>query len=228
MVRLFDTDGLGAFNDVWKRRPMTSEMSAILAKMDVLVIDLETGGLDETTDALLEIGFVIVASGSVVDYGRIKVLPGAGLTVTDEALQVNRWTPDGAINELSALTQFMEIVAVSASGRDIVYVPAGHVINFDMRFLTAALSRNGVSWPDDIIAGPYRAYECGALAWTAGVGLSMRPRLDDLATKLGVYSLYTEAMAAIPGGRHTGLYDAMLAYLVLLESIYVIHGRSSR
>ena len=64
-----------------------------------VVIDVETGGVDHTTDALLEIGVVFV------DFDENKQLipttsdcfhvqPFAGSNISDEALAINRIDPD--------------------------------------------------------------------------------------------------------------------------------------
>jgi ribonuclease T len=119
-----------------------------------VVIDVETGGFNPKTDALLEIAAVIV---SMDDKGDLQpqetlsfhVKPFAGSNIEAAALKVNGidpWHPlRPALDEKEALARIFKSVreAMQAAGCTRA-VLVGHNANFDHSFLYAAAERAGI------------------------------------------------------------------------------------
>ncbi|ALA23959.1 ribonuclease T [Piscirickettsia salmonis] len=119
-----------------------------------IIIDVETGGLNAATDALLEIAAVIVDFNDEEQLVPIKTIsthvqPFAGANIDPEALKINKIDPDsplrGAINEAEALkkifTPIREKLKESDCNRAIL---TGHNPILDLNFLNKAVSRSGI------------------------------------------------------------------------------------
>ncbi len=140
-----------------------------------VVIDVETGGFHAKTDALLEIGAVII---EVDAAGRVRrgpthafhVKPFEGSRLDPASLEVNGidpWHPlRPAIDEGDALGRlFREIrTAIRAHGcRRAILV--GHNAAFDLGFLNAAVERTGIK------RNPFHPFSCFDTATLAGAAL---------------------------------------------------------
>ena len=119
-----------------------------------VVVDVETGGFNAGTDALLQIAAVIVELG---DNGRLRrgqtvsyhVKPFEGANIEPASLAVNRIDPfhplRPAIEERDALQRIFKEVrnAIKAANcRRAVLV--GHNSWFDLGFVNAAIARTGI------------------------------------------------------------------------------------
>jgi ribonuclease T len=119
-----------------------------------IVVDVETGGFNDRTDALLQIAAVIVELG---DNGRLRrgqtfsfhVKPFEGANIEAAALAVNRIDPfhplRPAIDERDALQRIFKEVrnAIKAAGcRRAILV--GHNSWFDLGFMNAAITRAAI------------------------------------------------------------------------------------
>ncbi len=140
-----------------------------------VVIDVETGGFHAKTDALLEIGAVIIEVDSA---GRLRrgathafhVKPFEGSRLDPASLEVNGidpWHPlRPAIDEADALGRlFREIrTAIRAHGcRRAILV--GHNAAFDLGFVNAAVERTGIK------RNPFHPFSCFDTATLAGAAL---------------------------------------------------------
>src|SRR5690606_23450431 len=129
-----------------------------------VVVDVETGGFQAGTDALLEIAAVIV---EIAPDGRVRrgashafhVKPFEGARLDPASLEVNGidpWHPlRPAIDEADALQRlFREIrTAIRAHGcRRAILV--GHNAAFDLGFLNAAVARTGIK------RNPFHPFSC--------------------------------------------------------------------
>jgi ribonuclease T len=116
-----------------------------------VVVDVETGGFDARTDALLEIAAVILrmtASGHLEPAETLSchVQPFAGANIDPKALEFNGIDPDhpfrDALGERDALQKIFgpvrKAVKSSACNRAIL---VGHNAAFDLGFLNAAVER---------------------------------------------------------------------------------------
>ena len=119
-----------------------------------VVVDVETGGFNAKTDALLEIAAVLVAFD---DAGRLErretiryhVKPFEGANIEAASLAVNGINPDHplrpAIDERDALGRVFREVrrAVRESGCSRAIL-VGHNASFDLGFLNEAIGRAGI------------------------------------------------------------------------------------
>ena len=119
-----------------------------------VVIDVETGGFNSQTDALLEIAAVIVGfdDGGMLgrqETHRFHVKPFEGANIEAASLAVNGIDPDHplrpAIHERDALGRLFREVrrAVREAGCSRA-VLVGHNAHFDLGFLNAAVERSAI------------------------------------------------------------------------------------
>lgn len=118
-----------------------------------VVVDVETGGLNPQTDALLELAAVLLdvdASGKIIPVDRIQihVQPFAGANLNPVSMKINGIDIDhpfrGALDEAEALKQFFQPIRqrVKLNGaRRAVLV--GHNAAFDLAVINAACERTG-------------------------------------------------------------------------------------
>lgn len=150
--------GMGSFADAMKdafkdnngKSPMAGRFRGYLP----VVIDLETGGFNASTDAILEIAATILdidndgqlVISSTHDY-NIKPFPGS--RVEQAALDFTGIDPDdpdrNAINEEDALDEIFHIVrqAMKVHGCTRAIL-VGHNAHFDLGFLMAATERGHI------------------------------------------------------------------------------------
>ena len=119
-----------------------------------VVVDIETGGFNSKTDALLEIAAVMLnvnADGDLcrAETTRYHVLPFEGANMDAASLEVNRIDPHHplrpAIPERDALRRIFrdvraEIHATECSRAILV----GHNAQFDLSFVNEAVTRTGI------------------------------------------------------------------------------------
>ena len=168
-----------------------------------VVIDVETGGFEPSTDALLQIAAVLLnidASGRLSRGASLSfhVRPFQGGRLDPASLQVNKidpWHPlRPAIDEVEALQRiFREVRAgVRAHGcRRAVLV--GHNAAFDLAFLNAAVRRNNLK------RNPFHPFSCFDTATLAGAALGQTV----LAKAVTVAGLAWDSRSA-----HSAVYDA--------------------
>lgn len=119
-----------------------------------VVVDVETGGFNSATDALLEIGAVLLAidAGGELVPGqtlRYHVNPFPGANLDPASLQVTGIDPDHplrqAIDEADALRDFFSHVRKEVKAHSCKRaVLVGHNAFFDLQFINAAVERTGV------------------------------------------------------------------------------------
>lgn len=140
-----------------------------------VVIDVETGGFNSTTDALLEIAAVLI---EIDGKGQLRrgeswsyhVKPFAGSNIETAALAVNGIDPyhplRPAIDERDALTRiFTEVRQVMKAVNCKRAILVGHNAAFDLGFLNAALARTGIK------RSPFHPFSCFDTATLAGAAL---------------------------------------------------------
>ena len=168
-----------------------------------VVVDVETGGFNCKTDALLEIAAVLLnmKDGGLIERGetyRYHVKPFEGANMDPESLAVNGIDPHHplrpAIDERDALQRiFREVrksIRDSGCSRAIL---VGHNASFDLGFLNEAIERS------DIRRTPFHPFSCFDTATLCGVayGQTVLARAA-MAAGLG----WDEASA------HSAAYDA--------------------
>lgn len=138
-----------------------------------VVVDVETGGFNCKTDALLEIAAVFLgvdAEGvlSRTETHRYHVKPFEGANLEPASLAVNGIDPDHplrpAISEKEALQHIFREVrhAVRESGCSRAIL-VGHNASFDLGFLNEAVLRSGIK------RNPFHPFSCFDTATLCGV-----------------------------------------------------------
>jgi ribonuclease T len=140
-----------------------------------VVVDVETGGFNPNTDALLEIAAVIIeiqGDGTFIPGAswRYHVQPFAGSNIEEASLAVNGIDPyhplRPAIAEKEAITKLFQEIRRSVKDHDCTKaVLTGHNAFFDLNFLNAAVTRG------DIKRNPFHPFSCFDTATLAGVAL---------------------------------------------------------
>lgn len=120
-----------------------------------VVVDLETGGFDPKTNAILEIAATLIVKNEgtqLLDVGktyRYHIEPYEGLVVEQESLDFTKINLNhplrNAITEKDALEELFKIInserTANGCSRAILI---GHNAHFDHSFLTEAVSRNNI------------------------------------------------------------------------------------
>jgi ribonuclease T len=138
-----------------------------------VVVDVETGGFNPNTDALLEIAGVLVemqADGTLVrgETWRYHVQPFPGANLEAASLAVNGIDPfhplRPALSERDAMTRLLGDIrrAVKDTGCNRA-VLVGHNAYFDLNFLNAAVTRCQIK------RNPFHPFSCFDTATLAGV-----------------------------------------------------------
>jgi len=119
-----------------------------------VVVDVETGGFNEKTDALLQIAAVILdidINGLIYckETHTCHVTPFAGANMDPKSLEINGIDPDHplrmAIDEKQALPKIFKPIRSSLKDHNCKRaILVGHNANFDLKFLNAAADRSGI------------------------------------------------------------------------------------
>jgi len=121
-----------------------------------VVVDVETGGFNAATDALLEIAAVFLClndRGEWVEEEGITrhVQPFDGANIEQAALEFNGIDPDHpfrkeiAVPEKQALNDIFRLVRAKLKAHDCKRaILVGHNAAFDINFLNAAVDRNNI------------------------------------------------------------------------------------
>ena len=179
-----------------------------------VVVDVETGGFNAATDALLEIAAVLV---DFDDDGRltrretlryhVKPFPGANLEAA--SLAVNGIDPDHplrpAIDERDALGRvFREIRRAIRDGGCSRAILVGHNAHFDLGFLNQAVERAGIK------RNPFHPFSCFDTATLCGVAFGQT--VLSRAVKAAGFD-WDEASA------HSAAYDAEMTADLFCEVV---------
>lgn len=138
-----------------------------------VVVDVETGGFNSKTDALLEIAAVLLemnGDGAMVRSETIRyhVKPFEGANLEEASLAVNGIDPHHplrpAIDERDALQRtFREVRRAVRDARCSRAVLVGHNAHFDLGFLNEAVARSTIK------RNPFHPFSCFDTATLCGV-----------------------------------------------------------
>lgn len=107
--------------------------------MNLLWLDVETGGLIPGKNPVLTIGGIVEKNTHVEKEFVIKLKPLPGQEIDEKALEVNGITPQEIdtehVNAMEGLAEFMSIIR-TYYGKD-KPIPAGHNVGFDLGMLKA-------------------------------------------------------------------------------------------
>lgn len=118
-----------------------------------VVVDLETGGFDSNSNAILEIAITLIEEEAnqlvVGDTHRFHIEPYEGLIVEDESLKFTKINLDhplrNAVSEEHALKELFKIINKSKNAYECSRaILVGHNAHFDNSFLNAAVERNNI------------------------------------------------------------------------------------
>ncbi|MBT8132200.1 MAG: ribonuclease T [Gammaproteobacteria bacterium] len=168
-----------------------------------VVVDVETGGFNAATDALLEIAAVILKLNDgneiePVEVFRYHVKPFEGANMEAASLEIIGVDPDHplrpAIDERDALQRvFREVRRELRSTECNRAILVGHNSFFDLNFLNAAVERCGIK------RNPFHPFSSFDTATLAGVALGQTV----LARAMQAAGLEFDANEA-----HSAAYDA--------------------
>lgn len=138
-----------------------------------IVVDVETGGFNAQTDALLEIAAVTLSLNSEgllerQETIRYHVVPFEGANIEAASLAVNGIDPHHplrpAIDERDALQRtFREVRRTMRENRCSRAVLVGHNAHFDLGFLNQAVERSSIK------RNPFHPFSCFDTATLCGV-----------------------------------------------------------
>ena len=184
-----------------------------------VVIDVETGGFNSATDALLEIAAVMIQFGPDGRLHRTEthsyhVRPFEGSNIEPASLAVNGidpWHPlRPAIPEKDALGRiFTEVRTAMKAQSCRRAVLVGHNAAFDLGFLNAAVARA------DIKRNPFHPFSCFDTATLAGAAFGQTV----LAKAAQVCGLEWDSSAA-----HSAKYDAERTAEIFCEVCNALDG----
>lgn len=168
-----------------------------------IVVDVETGGFNAATDALLEIAAVLVeiqSDGTLVrgETHRYHVKPFEGANMEPASLEVIGIDPHHplrpAIPEKDALQRVFRTVRNAVRDNDCNRaILVGHNAFFDLNFINAAVARSGIK------RNPFHPFSSFDTATLAGVVLGQTV----LARAIAAVGLEWDSDSA-----HSAAYDA--------------------
>jgi ribonuclease T len=179
-----------------------------------VVVDVETGGFNASTDALLELAAVLVdvdAKGNLArgETIRYHVKPFEGANLEPASLAVNGIDPHHplrpAIDERDALQRtFREVRRAVRESRCSRAVLVGHNAHFDLGFINQAVERSAIK------RNPFHPFSCFDTATLCGVafGQTVLARAA-IAAGLG----WDETQA------HSASYDAEMTADLFCEAV---------
>jgi ribonuclease T len=179
-----------------------------------VVIDVETGGFNCKTDALLEIAAVLLemddegllARGETIRY---HVKPFAGANLEPASLAVNGIDPfhplRPAIDERDALQRvFREVRRAVKENRCSRAVLVGHNAHFDLGFMNEAVERSSIK------RNPFHPFSCFDTATACGIAFGQTV----LARAVIAAGLEWDESQA-----HSAAYDAEMTADVFCEAV---------
>jgi ribonuclease T len=188
-----------------------------------VIIDVETGGFNSSTDALLELAAVFVnfdANGDLAPTGhhRYIIKPFEGSRLDPASLQVTGIDPfhplRPAIDEGDALKGlFQEVRKELKSAGCTRAVLVGHNAFFDLQFVNAAVERTGIK------RNPFHPFSSFDTVTLGGVAFGQTV-LSRAAAAAGLE--WDDAQA------HSALYDAQMTariFCLVVNRFRPIYGR---
>lgn len=168
-----------------------------------VVVDVETGGFNSATDALLEIAAVLVHMREDGDLEcgatyRFHVKPFEGANLDPASLEVNGIDPDHplrlALDESEALAKIFKPLRAAVKENNCTRaILVGHNSFFDLSFLNAAVARAGIK------RNPFHPFSSFDTATLGGVALGQTV----LARALEAAGIEWDSREA-----HSAAYDA--------------------
>ena len=179
-----------------------------------VVVDVETGGFNAKTDALLEVAAVLVdfGDGGILTRGetiRYHVKPFEGANMEPASLAVNGIDPNHplrpAIDERDALQRLFRAIRSNVRENNCQRaILVGHNAAFDLAFLNEAIERS------DIKRNPFHPFSCFDTATLCGVAFGQTV----LARAVAAAGFEWDESSA-----HSAAYDAEITADVFCEIV---------
>lgn len=179
-----------------------------------VVVDVETGGFNSKTDALLEVAAVFVdfGDGGILTRGetiRYHVKPFEGANMEPASLAVNGIDPHHplrpAIDERDALQRLFRAIRSAVRANDCQRaILVGHNAAFDLAFMNEAIERS------DIKRNPFHPFSCFDTATLCGVAFGQTV----LARAVAAAGFEWDESSA-----HSAAYDAEITADVFCEIV---------
>lgn len=115
----------------------------------MIILDIETTGLDEKVHAIIDIGAVDFENPENQFDSRAALYPGADpdIAIDDNALKYNQWTREQVLDpNLPSLPEVIEYFDLWASAIREHTIAGQNVANFDIPFLQQAYFLCGLEW----------------------------------------------------------------------------------
>jgi ribonuclease T len=179
-----------------------------------VVVDVETGGFNSKTDALLEVAAVFVdfGDGGILTRGetiRYHVKPFEGANMEPASLAVNRIDPHHplrpAIDERDALQRLFRAIRSAVRANDCQRaILVGHNAAFDLAFMNEAIERTAIK------RNPFHPFSCFDTATLCGVAFGQTV----LARAVAAAGFEWDESSA-----HSAAYDAEITADVFCEIV---------
>jgi DNA polymerase-3 subunit epsilon len=186
--------------------PVVITPSTLLADLPVFVLDLETTGLNVARDAIVSVGGVRMAGGTIYHSRTIDHLVNPERSIPPRSTAIHGITDE----MVAAAPPFAKVWPELAAHLEAI-VLVGHNIGFDIAHLRRSAREAGIAWDPPPYLCTYRL--AGAL----------QPRLP---------SLELERLAAEFGitarGRHTALGDSLVTAELFARLLPVLEDQGVR
>jgi ribonuclease T len=179
-----------------------------------VVVDVETGGFNETTDALLQIAAVLL---DIDERGHLycsetvscHVTPFEGANLDPKSMEVNGIDVDHpfrfAVDEKLALPQIFKPVRQALKNHNCTKaILVGHNANFDLKFINTATARAGIK------RNPFHPFSTFDTVTLAGLAYGQTV----LARSVQAAGLEWDANEA-----HSAVYDAEMTAMLFCKIV---------
>jgi len=145
----------------------------------MIVVDVESSGVEPHKHSILSIGAVDFLDRSRVFYDECRIWEGAH--VMDEALEVNGFKEEEITSEYKKTeAEIVEaFVAWALDSKE--HTLAGHNPAFDLYFLKAAAERAKIDWPF-----PHRSYDSHSMCYMHMVNRGVEPPVNKKRSALNL------------------------------------------
>lgn len=179
-----------------------------MLRTPLLVIDLETTGVDPTTDSILQIGGSLLAPDTLNEEASFETLVRPSSPISVESWRIHGLTADRLESAPPLLAAVAEFEAFAP--QDVLL--GGHNVAFDVAFLKAAYADQGLDYRFD-----YHTIDVWSIAFfvlgARGVG-SGELSLDSLSELFGISRSHN----------HDALEDARLTAEILRRLLRVVRS----
>jgi len=179
----------------------------------MIVIDVETTGLNPYKHSIISLGAVILKKNPETFYEECR--PYDGAEITQKALEINGFTKDYIMNVNRSLKELcLDFLEWSSHTRNKTL--AGHNISFDSNFLKHSFGLNGIEWHFG-----YHYLDLHSIAYAEFLKKGVKIPTRKGVSVLGLDTILKEVGIPKRIGIHNALEDAKLTAELFYRLIYV-------